>query len=201
MFVTAFAINFDYRCPFARNANEHVLDALEGGADWDVAFTGFSLSAAHAEPDAPYGWSDEANRPDLLALTAGLAVRDHFPEHFRKVHRALFAARHDLGEDLRDEDVVRKTLAEGGADPDAVLEEVAGGAPLATLQREHEDAVTRLEAFGVPTFSNATDAAFVRLMTRPNGDAALARATIERVLDLLDHHPEVNEFKHTSIPR
>jgi len=41
---------------------------------------------------------------------------------------------------------------------------------------------------------------FVRLMTRPNGDAELARATIDRVLDLLTGHPEINEYKHTSVP-
>jgi hypothetical protein len=37
-------------------------------------------------------------------------------------------------------------------------------------------------------------------MTRPGNDAALATATIERILDLLLHHVELNEFKHTSIP-
>lgn len=201
MGVTAFSINFDYRCPFARNANEHVLDALETGAGWEVAFTGFSLTAAHAEPDEPFAWDDKAKRPELLALLAGLAVRDHQPGHFRSVHRALFAARHDLGDDLRDEEVVRKAVASGGADADAAFAAIGTGRPLATLQREHEDAVTRLHAFGVPTFSHGTEAVFVRLMTRPKGDGALARATIEQVLDLLEHHPELNEYKHTTISR
>ena len=199
--MTSFSINFDYRCPFARNANEHVLEALASGADWQVEFRGFSLTAAHAEPDEAFAWSDPIHRPDLVALAAGLAVRDHHPERFRAVHRALFAARHDLGEDLRDEGMVRKALVEGGVDPEAVFDEVATGAPFETLRREHEDSVTRHQSFGVPTFSNGKDAVFVRLMTRPRGDGALARATIERVIDLLEHHPELNELKHTSIPR
>jgi hypothetical protein len=38
-------------------------------------------------------------------------------------------------------------------------------------------------------------------MTRPEGDASLARMTIEHVLELLVIHPEINEFKHTSISR
>jgi len=38
-------------------------------------------------------------------------------------------------------------------------------------------------------------------MTRPDGDPQLARATIEHVLELLVIHPEINEFKHTSISR
>jgi hypothetical protein len=37
-------------------------------------------------------------------------------------------------------------------------------------------------------------------MTRPGKDVGLAAATIERILDLLQNHPELNEFKHTSIP-
>ena len=41
------------------------------------------------------GWDDPAQQPDLLALAAGVVVRDRFPEHFRAVHRSLFAARHD----------------------------------------------------------------------------------------------------------
>jgi hypothetical protein len=38
-------------------------------------------------------------------------------------------------------------------------------------------------------------------MTRPEGDGAVARDTIDRVLALLVDHPELNEFKHTRIPR
>ena len=197
----AFSLNFDYRCPFARNANEHVLAALAAGADWQVSFRGFSLTAAHAEPDAPFAWSDPAQRPDLYALAAGLAVRDAFPEHFRTVHRALFAARHDHGEDLRDVEVVHKALASGGVDPDAVAAELETRRPFAILQQEHEAAVADHQVFGVPTFSNGRDAVFVRLMTRPAGDGAMATATIERVLELLERHPELNEYKHTTIAR
>ena len=36
------------------------------------------------------------------------------------------------------------------------------------------------QVFGVPTFIIGKDAAFVRLMDRPVGDADLARRTIER---------------------
>jgi hypothetical protein len=39
--VTDFAVTWDYRCPFARNAHEHVLAGLADGADWDVTFVPF----------------------------------------------------------------------------------------------------------------------------------------------------------------
>lgn len=38
-------------------------------------------------------------------------------------------------------------------------------------------------------------------MTRPAGDNKLARDTIDRVLDLVIEHPELNEYKHMSILR
>jgi hypothetical protein len=55
--------------------------------------------------------------------------------------------------------------------------------------------------WGVPTFVQGDEAVFVRLMTRPRGDAELARRTIDRLVELLGGFPELNEFKHTSLKR
>ena len=54
-----------------------------------------------------------------------------------------------------------------------------------------------MDVFGVPTFMVGDRAVFVRLMSRPQGDAALARRTIDGVLDLFVDQPDLNEFKHT----
>jgi hypothetical protein len=195
-----FSINFDYRCPFARNANEHVVAALRGGASWEVAFRGFSLTQTYVEDGGLPAWEDPARSKETMAVAAGIVVRDRFPDLFLEAHLALFALRHDHGHDLRDEGEIRKTLVQSGVDADAVFEEIGSGWPLATLGREHEEAVIRHQAFGVPTFISGSEAVFVRLMTRPAGDAKVARATIERILDLITGHPEINEYKHTSIP-
>ena len=57
--------------------------------------------------------------------------------------------------------------------------------------------------WGVPTFISGDEAVFVRLMDRaPVGtDAASSHRSIERVIELLDGWPELNEFKHTGIKR
>ena len=55
------------------------------------------------------------------------------------------------------------------------------------------------EVFGVPTFVVDDRAVFVRLMSRPQGDAALARRTVDGVLDLFDAMPDLNEFKYTTL--
>jgi hypothetical protein len=194
-----FSVTWDYRCPFARIGHEHILDGLEAGAPWDVTFVPFFLNQSHVAEGAPSAWEDPTQQPDLLALAAGVVVRDRFPDQFLAVHRSLFTARHDEGGDLRDRDVVRQALARAGADADAVLAEVDAGWPAKQIRTEHEDMVGRLDVFGVPTFIVGDDAVFVRLMARPNGDSALAVATIERVLGLITDHPEINEFKHTRL--
>jgi protein-disulfide isomerase-like protein with CxxC motif len=196
-----FAVTFDYRCPFARNVHEHLVAALQGGADWDVEFLPFSLTQSHVEDGEEPVWDRTDKAPDLMAIEAGLVVRDRFPDQFLDVHVALFAARHDDGRDLRDEAVVRDVLKTGGVDADEVFATLDEGWPRQEFRRAHEAAVENHQVFGVPTFIAGDASAFVRIMTRPEGDAVLARATIEHVLELLVIHPEINEFKHTSIDR
>jgi hypothetical protein len=201
MSTKAFAVTYDYRCPFARNAHEHVVDAMHGGADWVVEFVPFSLTQSHIEEGGTPVWEVPEKVSDLTAIEAGLVVRDRYPERFLDVHLALFTARHDDGRDLRDDAVVREVLKENGVDGDEVFAAIAEGWPRQAFRAAHESSVADHQVFGVPTFISGGASAFVRIMTRPGGDTTLARSTIENILDLLVGHPEINEFKHTSISR
>ncbi|HEX4867115.1 MAG TPA: DsbA family protein [Acidimicrobiales bacterium] len=196
----AFGVTWDYRCPFARNVHEHLITGLRGGADWDVTFVPFSLGQVHVEEGQPDIWGRWRDDTGLLALQAGVVVRDKLPERFLDVHEALFALRHDHGGQLRDEAAVRGVLTEQGVDADMVLDEIEGGQPIEIVRDEHERAVARHQVWGVPTFILGGQAAFIRLMHRPRGDVAEATRSIERVLDLLSWS-DLNELKHTSIPR
>jgi protein-disulfide isomerase len=198
---TAFSVTWDYRCPFARNAHEHVVAALQAGAPWDVTFVPFSLNQVHVPEGGTDVWEDPNAQASLLAMQVGIAVRELQPDAFLKVHLALFTARHDQGRDIREESELRAVLAEQGADADAVFAAIAEGWPLETFRKEHEVAATANAVWGVPTFIAGDQAVFVRLMNRPDGDAKLATTTIERVVDLVGGWPELNEFKHTSISR
>ncbi|HXQ58614.1 MAG TPA: DsbA family protein [Acidimicrobiales bacterium] len=198
---TPFAVTFDYRCPFARNVHEHLVAGLEAGADWNVEFLPFSLTQTHVEDGGTPVWDAPERAEDLIAIEAGLVVRDQFPERFPDVHIALFAARHDEGRDLRDEAVLRDVLGRHGVDGEEVFAAIADRWPRQAFRKAHESAVDDYQVFGVPTFIAGESAAFVRIMTRPRGDGALARATIEHVLELLVGRAEINEFKHTTISR
>jgi hypothetical protein len=197
-----FALTFDYLCPFARNANEHVVAGLRAGADWDVRFTPYSLAQGHVEPDAPDVWDrDDRDRVSgLLALQVGVAVRDHLPERFLDVHVGLFGARHDEGADIKDPDVLRWVLQEAGVDPELVHDLLADGRPLKTVREEHDTNVRQHEIWGVPTFVAGSRAVFVRLLDRPGDDAEHAVRSIENVLDLVEGAPNLHEFKQTDLP-
>jgi hypothetical protein len=195
----SFAVTWDYRCPFARNAHEHLAAALAGGADWDVTFLPFSLSQAHVPEGGTPVWDDPDKAPDLLALGAGVVVRDQYPEQFLDAHIALFSARHDEGLDLRQPDVVASVLERVGVPGDKVVAEAATAAVIDDIRRAHVHAAGQLDVFGVPTFIVGDDAVFVRLMSRPAGDVALATRTVQGVLDLFETMPDLNEFKYTKL--
>jgi 2-hydroxychromene-2-carboxylate isomerase len=198
---TAFGLTWDYRCPFARNMAEHVITALEAGADWDVTWIPFSLSQVHVAEGEVDVWDDPARADALHVMDAAIVVRDRFPERFLSVHRALFAARHDRGLDLRLPEVVNGVLADHGVDPSVVAADIDAGWPRAAFRKEHTAAAEAHAVFGVPTFIVGDAAVFVRVMTRPGEDAGAARRTVDRVLDAVTGWPELNELKHTSIAR
>jgi hypothetical protein len=198
--MTSFSLNWDYRCPYARNASEHVVTALRGGADWEVEFKPFSLSAVHVEEGEPEIWSDPAKAPELLALQVGMVVHDWFPQNFWDVHMGIFRARHDEDRDIRDEEVLRDVLRPLGLGG-PIFALICEGWPIESLRKAHQAQVADHQVFGVPTLVSGDQAVFVRLMTRPEGDAELAHRTITKVLDLLEQAPELNEYKHTTIPQ
>ena len=196
-----FALTHDYLCPFARNAAEVVVRALEAGAPFEVAFRAFSLSQVHLEEGEAPVWQPGAEpRSGVLALQWGLAVRDELPERFPAVHLALFAARHDQGRDLNDPEVLRDAVASAGLDPDEVEKLVMGGHPAGALAADHTWAVEEHRGFGVPTFVTGGRAVFVRLMQRP-ADPQAARSTLDRLIDMVGGWPDLNEFKATRVPR
>lgn len=197
MTARAFALTYDYLCPFARIANETVVGALRTGAEWQVTFLPFSLSEAHIDDGAPSVWDrdfDEEGMRGVRALAWSLAVRETFPDSFLDFHLELFSARHDRAADVDSLDTLPRVATTAGLDPDAIAAVVATGKPLAALADEHTNAVDRWSVFGVPTFIAGDEAVFVRFMERHRVD------DVARVLDMLDL-TNLNEFKRTVIPR
>lgn len=198
--MSSFAITYDYLCPFARIANELVIKAQEAGAGHDVAFRAFSLKQVHLDEGATPVWETDPPPSGVLALRYGLAVRERFPDRFAAAHLALFAVRHDHGDDLSDPEVLDRAISSVGLDPAEVAAAAADAHTAKALAADHTWAVDEHRVFGVPTFVTDQRAVFVRLMHRtPDGEAA--RATLDRLLEMVASWPDLNEFKATRIPR
>ena len=176
-----FAVTWDYRCPFARNAHEHLLAGLADGADWDVTFLPFTLSQGHVPEGGTPVWDDPAKFKDLVALAAGVVVRDQYPEQFgdgapcpvRGPPRR--GARHPGRRGGRRRSRRRRRPGRQGPGRGGQRRPDRRDPAGPPSRRSTNGAV-----FGVPTFIVDGRAVFVRLMSRPQGDAALARRTIER---------------------
>ncbi len=197
----AFAVTYDYRCPWARNMHEMLAAGLRGGADWDVTFLPFSLNQAHVEEGGTPVWDNPEAGPALLAGLVSLVIRDEYPDRFIDAHEALFAARHDKQLDTRQPSVIAETLIGLGLDDAKILEAAGDPARIEQFREMHTGAVNDHKVFGVPTFIVGDAATFVRLRQRPNGDNAGAIATIERIVTTMTDWPELNEFKWTSVPK
>lgn len=197
----AFAVTYDYRCPWARNMHEMLVAGLRGGADWDVTFLPFSLNQTHVEEGGIAVWDNPEAGPALLAGLVSLVIRDEYPDRFLDAHEALFGARHDRQLDTRQASVIAETLLSIGLDDAKIL--AAAGDPARNEQFRdiHTRAVSDHKVFGVPTFIVGDAATFVRLRQRPQGDNAGAIATIERIITTMTDWPELNEFKWTSVPK
>lgn len=194
---TSFTITYDYLCPFARIANETLVDMLDQGHDYDVTFAPFSLAQNHRGEDAPAVWDDGQDLADasgVRALLWSLAVRNEDPVAFLGFHRALFEARHDRGADLNDRSVLAEIASSCGLDVGTIESRVASGVPMKVLRDEHTRLVDDHAVFGVPTFIAGDEAVFVRLMDRNRPD------DLARVIDMIEWST-VNEFKRTRIPR
>lgn len=191
-----FAVSFDYRCPFARNAHESVVAGLQAGRDWNVTFTPFSLDQVHVEEGETAIWDRDPAEwgTGVSALLWAIAIRDQMPDQFLAWHSAAFAARHEEGAKIAKPEVLREIATGAGLDGAAIEAEIETGRPLKTLAAEHTDAVKKHAMFGVPTFVVNDRAVFIRFMDRKNP------VDIDKALDLLEW-TDLNEFKHTSVPR
>ena len=161
MTIESFAVTWDYRCPFARIGHEHLIDALEAGAPWDVTFVPYFLNVSHVAEGGPSAWEDTSHQPDLLALLVGIVVRDRFSEHFLAVHRRLFNLRHDEGGDLRSREVLSAALAEVGVIPTpSGPRSTPGGRPRWPGPNTRTSSVVSMSSVSPPSSSAMTPCSF-----------------------------------------
>jgi hypothetical protein len=195
----SFGLTFDYRCPFARLVHDHVVEGLRTGADWNVTFLPFCLGQAHVEYGEPDMWDNPERDSGLLTLQLAISLRDHQSHALLDFHQAMFNYRHVSGGNLNDRAKITAIIEAAGGNATQAFADVESGRTLDVVREEHTKYVNSHQVWGTPTFVVDDKAVFVRLLDHAHGDAAVAKRTIDRILDDIDW-PILNEFKHTSIP-
>lgn len=195
----SFGLTFDYRCPFARLVHDHVVEGLRAGADWNVTFLPFCLGQAHVEYGEQDIWETPERDSGLLALQLAISLRDQQPDALLNYHQMMFNYRHVSGGNLNDRAKITSIIESAGANAMQAFADVESGRTLGVVREEHTKYVNSHEVWGTPTFVVEDKAVFVRLLDHAHGDGAIARRTIDRILDDIEW-PILNEFKHTSIP-
>jgi hypothetical protein len=198
--MTSFDLSYDYRCPFAKNIHLHVITELRAGADFSVNFVPWTMSQGYKAPSAPDVWDDPARDAEHLSLAVSISIRELQPGLFLDVHEALFRARHELAIRLVTLEEIEGVLSPLGVDMDLVRDDLDSRRPHKVIGESFRE-FERYEAFGVPTFVVNGDATFVRYMTVPSDDALESIKVIESLVALMSLEPELNEFKHTRVPR
>jgi hypothetical protein len=197
--VKPFKLTYDYRCPFAKNIHLHVVSALQGGHEIPVFFVPWTMSQGHRPEGAPDVWDDPAYDAAHQALLTSISVRDRQPEYFLAVHEALYRARHEEGRRLQDPAEIAGIIAPLGVNVADVADDIASRRPHQVLGDSFRE-MERYEVFGVPTFVSNEDATFVRFMRPPSGDPSESAEIIRSLVTLMEHNPDLNEFKHTRVP-
>lgn len=195
----SFGLTFDYRCPFARLVHDHVVEGLRAGADWNVTFLPFCLGQAHVEEGELDMWDNPERDSGLLTLQLAISLRDQQSHALLDFHQAMFNYRHVNGGNLNDRAKITAIIESAGGDAAQAFADVESGRTLDVVREEHTKYVNSHQVWGTPTFVVDDKAVFVRLLDHAHGDAAVAKRTIDRILDDIDW-PILNEFKHTSIP-
>ena len=198
MVIRSFAVSFDYRCPFANILHQHLITALRDGAAFDVEFVPWTLSQGHRLDGELDVWDDTAKFDQLVALAAGVSVRDQQPERFLDAHGALFSARHGGGIRLATLDEVTQVLDAVGVNRDLLISDLESKRPFRVIGESYRR-FERYEAFGVPTVVVGESAVFIRYMNSPNGDDSASTELIESFLTMIVEQPALNEFKHTRL--
>lgn len=117
----------------------------------DITWRLFSLETINRKEGVE---PDYQNGPGWAALrTMALARRNGENKAIEQVYLALGAAQHGRKESIRGPEGVRMALQKAGLDPSLVDQALADETTTRDVQADHQEAVERYHAFGVPTIA------------------------------------------------
>lgn len=117
----------------------------------DIHWRLFSLEVVNRKEGTE---PDYVNGPGWVALRSlALAQRQRGNEGFEKLYLALGDAQHWRKESIRERQIVEACAEQAGFEPGFVAAALADESTIQDVLNDHEEAVKRYRAFGVPTIA------------------------------------------------
>ena len=164
--------HFDPLCPLAWRTALWIRE-VRNIRPVDVHWHFFSLEVVNRKPGVE---PDYVNGNGWTALRSlALARRKYGNEGVEKLYVALGNAAHGRKESLRDRAVVEASAQQAGFGPDLVEAALADESTIQDVLADHQEAVERYLAFGVPTLAiEGSDVGFYGpvINTVPHGEEA-----------------------------
>jgi len=142
--------HFDPACPLAWRTALWIREA-RNVRPIDITWRFFSLEVVNRKPDTTPNYATDGTWASERVLAL---VRDKYGnEAVERLYIALGNARHGRGEDIKKPEVIRAALQEAGLQPGLLDEALADETTIEDVLRDHQEAVRRYHAFGVPTIA------------------------------------------------
>ena len=117
----------------------------------DVTWRFFSLEVVNRKEEATPDYARDGSW--VAQRTMALVKHKYGNDAVERLYLALGNARHGHGEDIRGADGVRAAVKKAELDPALVDEALADETTIEDVRRDHQEAVRRYRAFGVPTIA------------------------------------------------
>jgi predicted DsbA family dithiol-disulfide isomerase len=198
-------VYFDYQCPFAYRGVRLFTEMQRQRPDLDVTWRHYPLEQINArDPDWELWEQPLHHAADRPGSTLGAFLASHAASlqgegPFARFRLALFAARHERGEDIADPDVIRAAAREADLDMAAFEVDWKDGAGRERLRDDYRSGEA-VGAFGVPTLVvDGCEPTYMRLTEYPPAEERAA--FFEELVHLLCHRTYLQEVKRSSAHR
>jgi predicted DsbA family dithiol-disulfide isomerase len=142
--------HFDPTCPLAWRTALWIREA-RSVRPLEVSWRFFSLEVINRKEGATPDFQKDGSWPALRTLA--LARREGGNEAVERLYLTLGAASHGHKEDIREREIIQKALAKAEMNPAWAEEALADQGTIEEVLADHNEAVQRYRAFGVPTIA------------------------------------------------
>lgn len=147
---TRINFHFDPACPLAWRTALWIREVRKV-RPIEVTWRLFSLETVNRKPDAEPDYVNNWGWTNLRSLA--LARRQAGNEGIERLYIALGNARHGRGENGTERQIAEAAVQEAGFSKDLVAQALADESTAQEVISDHEEAVKRYNAFGVPTIA------------------------------------------------